>query len=94
MKYKGINYDIGTEYSSNILTRNNLTEAIIRYDMDAIKNKLNCNSVRIYGKEPKSLIFAAEIALQYDLNVWLSPRLISGNVENTLNYLKHICNRI
>ena len=90
MKYKGINYDIGTEYSPDILTRNNLSEAVVGHDMDAIKNKLNCNSVRIYGKEPKSLIFAAEIALQYDLNVWLSPRLISENVENTLSYLKDI----
>jgi len=58
--------------------------------MDAIKNKLNCNSIRIYGKEPKNLILAAGIALEYGLNVWLSPRLINENKENTLSYLKSI----
>lgn len=90
MKYKGITYDVGTEYSPNVLTRDNLNVDMVKSDMDAIKNKLNCNSVRIYGKEPERLILAAEIALQYGLNVWLSPRLISGNIENTLSYLKHI----
>src|SRR6266511_2175864 len=90
MKYKGITYDIGTEYSPNILTRDNLNEDIVKSDMFAIKNKLNCNSIRIYGKESERLILAAEIALQHGLNVWLSPRLINENIENTLHYLKNI----
>jgi len=90
MKYKGITYDIGTEYTLNILTRENLNEDMVKSDMDAIKNKLNCNSIRIYGKESKLLLFASEIALQYGLNVWISPRLIDGNIENTLTYLKNI----
>ena len=90
MKYKGITYDVGTEYSPNVLTRDNLNVDTVKSDMDAIKNKLNCNSVRIYGKDPETLILASEIALQYELNVWLSPRLISGNIENTLSYLKYI----
>jgi hypothetical protein len=90
MKYKGITYDIGTEYKTNILTRDDLDETVIKSDMDVIKNKLNCNPVRIYGKEPKNLIHAAEIALEYGLNVWLSPRLINGNTGNTLSYLKSV----
>lgn len=90
MKYKGITYDIGTEYTPNVLSRDILDEYMVRIDMETIKNKLNCNSVRIYGKEPKRLIFAAEKALQRDLNVWLSPRLIDGNIENTLEYLKNV----
>ena len=90
MKYKGITYDIGTEYTLNILTRENLNEDMVKSDMDAIKNKLNCNSIRIYGKESKLLLFASEIALQDGLNVWISPRLIDGNIENTLTYLKNI----
>jgi len=67
-----------------------LNEDMVKSDMDAIKNKLNCNSIRIYGKESKLLLFASEIALQYGLNVWISPRLIDGNIENTLTYLKNI----
>jgi hypothetical protein len=90
MKYKGITYDIGTEYTPGIFTRDNLNEIVVRSDMDAIKNKLNCNSIRIYGKEQEKLLVAAEIALQFGLNVWLSPRLINENKENTLSYLKSI----
>jgi hypothetical protein len=90
MNYKGITYDIGTEYTPNILTREDLKEDVIRSDMYAIKNKLNCNSVRIYGKESEILISVSEIALQHGLNVWISPRLIDGNIENTLTYLKNI----
>lgn len=93
MNYKGITYDIGTEYSPNILTRDNLNEDLVRSDMDAIKNKLNCNSVRIYGKASEMLISVSEIALQHGLNVWLSPRLIDGNQENTLAYLKNIASK-
>ncbi|HAH25969.1 MAG TPA: abortive infection protein [Prolixibacteraceae bacterium] len=90
MIYKGITYDVGTEYKANILTRDQPSEALIKTDMEAIKNKLNCNSVRIYGKDPKTLLAAAGIALEYGLNVWLSPRLINGNREDTLSYLKSI----
>lgn len=90
MNYKGITYDIGTEYTLNILTRENLNEDMVRSDIDTIRNKLNCNSIRIYGKEPKLLLFSSEIALQYGLNVWISPRLIDDTMENTLNYLAGI----
>ena len=90
MKYKGITYDVGTEYTPNELTREILDEYMVRIDMETIKNKLDCNSVRIYGKEPKRLLITAEKAFQNDLNVWLSPRLIDGNIENTLEYLRNI----
>jgi hypothetical protein len=90
MRYKGITYDVGTEYEPNVLTRDNLDLDLVKRDMDAIKNKLNCNSIRIYGKEPRKLLLVAELALQYELNVWLSPRLINENIENTFIYLKSI----
>jgi hypothetical protein len=90
MKYKGITYDIGTEYIPGIFTRDTLDEGRVERDMDAIRNQLNCNSVRIYGKEPGRLILASDTALKYDLDVWLSPRLIDGDIENTLTYLKDI----
>ena len=90
MKYKGITYDIGTEYSPNNLTRDSLSSEQVKFDMNAIKNELNCNSVKIYGKKPEKLLLAAELALHYGLNVWLSPRLINENTDNTLKYLKSI----
>ena len=39
MKYKGITYDIGTEYSPGDFTRDNLNESIINSDLNTIKNK-------------------------------------------------------
>ena len=90
MKYKGITYDVGTEYSPGLITRDNLIPDEVNVDMDAIKNKLHCNSVRIYGKEPERLLLATEVALQYGIDVWLSPRLIDGNPEDTLSYLHGI----
>jgi hypothetical protein len=90
MQYKGVTYDVGTEYVPNILTKDHFNLELVNKDMDAIKNQLNCNSVRIYGKESQKLILAAESALQQGLNVWLSPRLINENQESTLSHLKWI----
>ena len=94
MKFKGIPYDIGTEYKPGEFSRNNVTEGILKSDMEEIKNKLHCNSVRIYGKETRLLIMTSEIAVQYGLNVWISPRLINENETNTLIYLKDVANKI
>jgi len=58
--------------------------------MDVIKNKLSCNSVRIYGKDVHLLIKSSELALQSGLNVWISPRLINENEPNTLQHLNEI----
>jgi hypothetical protein len=93
MKYKGITYDIGTEYRSGEFSRNNLNESVVKSDMDVIKNSLYCNSIRIYGKDTPLLIMASEIALQYGLNVWISPRLINENETNTLLNLKDVANK-
>jgi hypothetical protein len=50
MKYKGVTYDVGTEYTLNSLTREIPDEAVVKSDMAAIKNMLNCNSVRIWER--------------------------------------------
>lgn len=88
MKYKGVTYDVGTEYYPKVFTIDPFDAAKVKVDMQAIKNQLHCNSVRIYGKEAQKLMSATEIALQEGLNVWLSPRFINGIVENTIPYLK------
>lgn len=90
MKHKGISYDIGTEYIPGTLTRTELSPELIAKDMFEIKNNLNCNSVRIYGKEKQLLILASEIALRSGLNVWLSPRLINQDAETTIDIIRDI----
>lgn len=90
MKNKGVTYDVGTEYTPNIFSRVNLNAEIVNTDMKAIKNDLHCNSVKIYGKDVDRLLLASTAALENGLNVWLSPRLINGTVEETLEYLKDV----
>lgn len=94
MKYKGITYDVGTEYMLGSLTRSGLTREVIEKDIFEIKNNLNCNSIRIYGTEKHLLILAAEVALKSGLNVWLSPRLINENVQTTINFLEGIAKEV
>jgi len=88
MKYKGITYDVGTEYSPGHSTVDELTAEKLICDFSAIKNELHCNSVRLYGKDIGRLSLAADIALKTGLHVWFSPRLIDAGIEDTLAYLK------
>src|ERR1700679_1719469 len=93
MKYKGVTYDIGTEYSPGQFTVNNLSAETIASDMKSIKEQLHCNSVRLYGKETDKLIQAADIALQTGLDVWLSPRLVDADVKETIAALGEAASR-
>src|SRR6185312_9151509 len=87
MKHKGITYDIGTEYSPGNFTINNLPESKISSDMQAIKEDLHCNAIRIYGENTDKLILASGIALRHGLDVWISPRYINAGTEETLQNL-------
>jgi hypothetical protein len=88
MKYKGITYDIGTEYTPGYFTVDELTAHKLQFDFTAIKNQLNCNAVRIYGKDIGRLSLAADIALKTGLHVWFSPRMINAGIGETLMYLQ------
>lgn len=90
MHVKGINYDTGTEYTPCVMSRDGLTPEGITADMQAIKNDLHANAVRLYGKDPQMLLLASGIALEAGLDVWLSPRLIDGDAMITLRYLGEI----
>ncbi len=87
MRYKGINYDVGTRYQSETSTRKNFDASIARSEIEIIKNDLHCNSIRISGDDPSRLILASEIALQLEMTVWLSPILINHSQENTLQFI-------
>ena len=88
MNYKGITYDVGTEYTPGNFTVDELTADKLKFDFDAIKNQLNCTAVRIYGKDIDRLSLAADIALKTGLHVWFSPRLIDASIAETLAYLQ------
>lgn len=89
LKVKGICYDIGTRYAPNFITRQEINSAIMKRELNIIKNKLNCNAVRIYGEDIRKLVECSKIALSYGLQVWFSPRLINGSEYGTLDYVKN-----
>lgn len=79
--YRGISYDTGTRYLSDITSREIWNLNMVRQDINRIKNELNCNSIAIFGSDPQRLIDCMKIALNYDLHVWLQPRIIDTDFE-------------
>ena len=85
--YKGINYDVGTNYMPGIMSREVWSLNLAKQDMNIIRRELNCNAVSIYGKDIDRLIECATVALERDLYVWLQPRLVDANQDDLLDYL-------
>ena len=88
LKIKGVNYDIGTQYSSDSRTRPEINAEIMQREMSVIKNQLHCNAVRICGEDINKLVECSKIALSYGLQVWLSPRKINATLQEALDYIK------
>src|SRR4051794_40288338 len=87
MKYKGINYDVGTKTVTGRLTRETFDLNIVTKEIEIIKNELHCNVIRISGLHIERIVKASEIALKIGLTVWFSPALQYENQENTLRYI-------
>jgi hypothetical protein len=87
-KYKGISYDVGTNYVKEGASREIWEIEYVRYDIDVIKNKLNCNSILIYGTDLTRLTECSEIALSQGLLVWVQPRLVDGNKDELITYME------
>ena len=88
---KGINYDVGTQYTPTYMTRSEfggINTSIMQRELRVIRTQLNCNAVRICGEDISKLIECSRIALSYGLQVWLSPRLINGNEYETIKHVK------
>lgn len=86
MKRKGINYDVGIEFSEAYLSRPEFNTDIVFRELEIIKNDLHCNAVRISGTDPNRLRIASEKALELGFEVWLSPHLHDKNEQETNDY--------
>jgi hypothetical protein len=87
MFLRGINYDVGTPFRKDELSRPEFDESAVKKEMEVIKNDLHCNAVRISGYDIQRLSKAAEFALQQGLQVYLSPAYIDAATEQALEYL-------
>lgn len=87
MHYKGIIYDVGTVFAGNRSTRDEFDPAVMRREIEIIKNDLHCNAVRVCGQDIGRLKATAEYALTQGLTVWFSPLFVEATEEETLTYL-------
>lgn len=87
MHYKGITYDVGTVFAGNRSTREEFDPAVMRREIEIIKNDLHCNAVRVCGEDIARLKPTAEYALTHGLTVWFSPLFVEATEEETLTYL-------
>ncbi|MGE5402829.1 MAG: abortive infection protein [Ignavibacteriales bacterium] len=87
MKYKGINYDTGSNYREGRLSRENFDPVIVEKEIATICNELNCNAIRISGYDLVRLVTASEIALRYGLTVFFSPLNINAGEQDTKEYI-------
>ncbi|GAB4423729.1 MAG: hypothetical protein OHK0015_01630 [Chloroflexi bacterium OHK40] len=72
MRGKGINYDTGF-INKGVSSREPFDLAVVRRELQIIRDDLHCNAVRITGGDPERLDIAARIAAEAGLEVWLSP---------------------
>jgi hypothetical protein len=84
---KGINYDVGTfTRGKESSSRDLFKPAVVKREMEIIKNDLHCNAIRISGQDLDRLTVAADFAIQQGLEVWFSPAFIDATEQETLDY--------
>ena len=86
MELKGVNYDCGTNYGVNF--RSKLPKSEMIRDLDIIKDKLNCNAIRIDGENLNKLVLCSRLCFERNLTVLFSPRFIDKTKNQTLNLIK------
>jgi hypothetical protein len=87
MKIKGIDYDLGVVYAEGISSRPTFDQAIVKREIEIIKNDLHCNAIRLNGHDIQRLTFAGECALDQGLQVWFLPKYVDATEQATLPYL-------
>jgi hypothetical protein len=85
--YRGIDYDTGTNYVGDRLSRGPLPDDVVRRDLAAIRDDLHCNSVNVFGTDVGRLAGTAAAALDAGLHVWLQPRLVEAEPAAMLDHL-------
>lgn len=88
-KTQGINYDVGLKFHPGHKVDYEAIGRNIEEDLEGIK-ELGCNAVRVYGDNPENLLMAAKIGLEKGLQIWLSPYLVNGQEQDTLDLLLNV----
>ncbi|HEX2912010.1 MAG TPA: hypothetical protein VH186_14475 [Chloroflexia bacterium] len=92
LRGRGVNYDTGF-INKGMSSRPGFDPAIVRRELEIIRDDLHCNAVRLTGGDIHNLETAAGIAAELGLEVWLSPFTCDLNEEEMLALLAD-CARI
>ena len=85
MDRRGVSYDVGRVLGLN--WRPDFDAAVVRRELQIIRDDLHCNAVRICGREIARLVTAATAATDLGLEVWLSPELWNKSPRQTLAHI-------
>jgi hypothetical protein len=88
--HKGINYDVGTNYDADSLSRAVWRDAEMRREIRVIRQDLHCTAINVFGTEIDRMVACATAALEEGLHVWLQPRLVNSTQDEMLDHLSRI----
>jgi hypothetical protein len=86
MKLRGVNYDVGIQFTPRYHSRPVFDPAATERDLIAIRDELHANAVRISGTDPRRLAAASRTALDLGLQVWFSPHLHDRGPDELVAY--------
>jgi hypothetical protein len=92
MRAKGINYDTGF-INKGVSSRDPFDIAVVKRELQIIRDDLHCNGVRVTGGDPERLEIAARIAAAAGLEVWFSPFTCDLTYEEMLDLLADCAER-
>src|SRR5918997_1915221 len=93
MRGRGINYDTGF-FNKGRSSREPFHPAIVRRELQIIRDDLHCNAVRVTGGDPARLEITARIAAEAGLEVWFSPFTCDLTYEEMLDLLADCAERV
>ena len=85
--WRGVAYDVGTDFGWGVSTRPSFSPDLTRRELEIVGRDLHCNAVKIGGRDPARIAAAAAQALELGLEVWFSPALFEKSPSDTLRFI-------
>lgn len=87
MKYRGVVYDVGLQFSPGIFSVDPFNPELVKHDMKVLANEVYANAVRIEGEDIQRLVIATEAAHEEGLKVLFNPWKMNADVAETIEYM-------
>ena len=91
MRARSVGYDTG--FSFDGISRRPFDDAVVRRELEIIRDDLYCNAVRLFGNDMDRLELAASYAADLGLEVWFSPFTYQLGPEEMLDLLADAAQR-